>query len=224
MHELSLRQMLDYAMLAYSNTPTSPDFEQLEFENCDNGVQYFIGENEGTLIISFRGTDSLKDWLTDLHFWKKTIPYGGKNTKIRIHSGFLKAYLDSCVCEKIKEHVTPQIKNIYITGHSFGAALALICAIDLQNDFPEKAYEVAVFGCPRVGNKAFAKAYNKRIIKTIRIQNGNDLVTKVPPAIFGFCHAGIKVQIGFPRILGLFSIRRHCYRSYYGRLWKARRI
>jgi hypothetical protein len=33
-----------------------------------------------------------------------------------------------------------------------------------------------------VGNRAFAKSYNRRVFKTLRVENGNDIVTRVPPA------------------------------------------
>jgi predicted lipase len=208
-------------MLAYSGTPRSKNFPCISYENCENcGVQYYVGRRDDTLLIAFRGTDSLKDLTVDMRFWKMRPPYGNALSKIRVHSGFITAYTDKCVREKIHRFVTPAIENIYITGHSFGAALGVLCALDLQYNYPERAYEVAVFGCPRVGNRAFVKSYNKRVIKTIRFENGNDAITKLPPAIFGYRHVGFRLHVGSPRLFGVCNLRDHSCGRYYQSIWK----
>lgn len=223
MHNLSFLSMLDLAMMAYSDTPTSNIFTKVLSINCKEiGVQYFMGKKDNTLLISFRGTDSLKDWKTDFKFWKKRIPYGNSQSKIRVHSGFIDAYQDECVRDQIHKVITDNISSIYVTGHSLGAALATLCALDLQYNFPDKFYEVTLFGCPRVGNKAFSKSYNKRLIKTIRIENGNDIVTKIPPPIFGFRHIGIRLHIGKMRSFLFTSSSAHKVENYYECLWKCR--
>ena len=222
MNNIPFIKMLDFAMLAYSNTPSSDIFERLHFEDArENGVQYIIGKNCETrqLIIAFRGTDSFQDLYTDLRFWKMDIPYGNKKTRIRVHSGFYKAYNHFLVRDVIRKFITEEVKDIYITGHSYGAALAVLCALDLQYNFPDRYFEVVTFGCPRIGNKHFAKSYNRRLVKTIRFENGNDLVTKIPPAIMGFRHAGIRIHIGFWRILGIYNLREHEVGRYYQSLW-----
>lgn len=223
LHNLCFLSMLDLAMMAYSDTPTSNIFTKILSISCDEiGVQYFIGKKGDTLLISFRGTDSLKDWKTDFKFWKKRIPYGNHLSKIRVHSGFMDAYQDKCVRGQIHKVITCDISNIYVTGHSLGAALATLCALDLQYNFPDKFYEVTLFGCPRVGNKAFAKSYNKRLIKTIRIENGNDVVTKIPPPFFGYRHVGIRLHVGRMRSFLFTSSTAHKAADYYGSLWKCR--
>jgi len=209
-------------MLAYSNTPSSDIFERLHYEDATEiGVQFFIGKNWKTrqLIIAFRGTDSFQDFLTDMKFWRMSIPYGNSASKVRVHSGFCEAYQHFLVRDVIKTFIKDDVKDIYITGHSYGAALAMLCALDLQYNFPDRYYEVVTFGCPRLGNRHFAKSYNKRVVKTIRFENGNDLVTKIPPAIFGFRHAGIRLHIGFMRILGIYNLKAHHAQSYYQSLW-----
>jgi len=223
MNNIPFLKMLDFAMLAYSDTPSSDIFERLHFEDVkENGVQYFIGKNyrTGRLIIAFRGTDSFQDLCTDMRFWKTKIPYESmdKQSKIRVHSGFCEAYKHSKVRDVIHQHVKGA-RDIYVTGHSYGAALAILCGLDLQYNFPDKYFEVVVFGCPRIGNRHFAKSYNRRVVKTVRFENGNDLVTKIPPAIFGFRHAGIKIHIGFMRILGVYNLKEHDTQSYYQSLW-----
>jgi len=221
MKNFTYLDMLDFAMSAYSDTPTSDIFHKLHFEDCrDIGVQFFIGRHKQSreMIIAFRGTDNFLDFKVDMDFWKMQPAYGNSLSKIRVHRGFYKAYHHECVRNKIRYFLKPDIEKIYITGHSMGAALAMLCAVDLQYNFPDKYYEVVVFGCPRVGNKAFVKSFNKRIIKTLRFENGNDIVTKLPPCLFGFSHAGIKIHIGFPRIFGMYSLKHHNAMAYYEKL------
>jgi len=222
MNRLKLLTMLDYAMLAYSDTPTCNKLKKLVFINCeDNGVQYYVGRKNNTIVIAFRGTDSFRDLLTDAEFWKMSIPYGNTNSDIKVHSGFIKAYKHPCVRDAIHTFITDEIDTVYITGHSYGAALSLLCAIDLEYNFPKKYYEVALFGCPCVGNRAFVSSYNKRLIKTLRVENGNDMVSKIPFRFMGFSHAGIRIHIGTPRIIGVFSLGQHAVQQYYEKLWKA---
>ena len=42
-----------------------------------------------------------------------------------------------------------------MTGHSLGGALAVLCALDLQDIYGN--INLYTFGCPRVGNAAFAQ-------------------------------------------------------------------
>ncbi len=97
-----------------------------------------------------------------------------------------------------------------MAGHSYGAALAVtLRRRPRRYHYPCLDYEVLLFGCPRVGNRAFRKSYNKRVFKTLRVENGNDIVTKVPPALWGFRHVGVKIHVGAPRLPGVVSLNQH---------------
>ena len=78
--------------------------------------------------------------------------------------------------------------------------------------------EVIVFGCPRGGNYAFRKFYNERIFKALRIENGNDIVTKIPLLIMGYRHVGEKIHIGRKRSPFLFSFKSHAPQAYFGQI------
>ena len=79
-------------------------------------------------------------------FWKKCIPYGNTCSKVRVHTGFLNAYKSKQVRNRLLNMVTPEIRRIHICGHSYGAALSVLCAVDLQYNFPDRDIEVIVFG------------------------------------------------------------------------------
>lgn len=203
------------AALAYHSVQPARPPSTLVLIDDVSGVQGSIRKLGGRMEVTFRGTDSLKDVKADLTVWKKCIPYGNTASDIRVHSGFLNAYKSPGVRDLIQRHVTPEIDTLYITGHSYGAALAVLCAVDLEYNFPDREFVVVLFGCPRVGNRAFSKSYNRRIFNTLRVENGNDLVTKMPFASWGYRHVGIKTHIGMPRLPGLFSFEQHHAEQYY---------
>lgn len=219
MNKHKIIHAMELAAIAYKQIqPEHPHTTLTVIDSPKTGVQGFLRQNGDQLSIAFRGTDSLQDWKMDLKFWQKTIPYGNTVSPIRVHTGFINAYKNPQVREFLHRFVTPDIHFIRITGHSYGAALAVLCAVDLEYNFPGKDIEVILFGCPRVGNQAFQKSYDQRVFKTIRVENGNDIVTKIPFAIMGYRHVGIKFHIGPPRIWGRFSNEHHRQQTYYASL------
>lgn len=54
----------------------------------------------------------------------------------------------------------PRFNKIYLTGLSLGCALSTLCAADLHF-LGYKDIEMVGFGCPRVGNQAFAKYFSE---------------------------------------------------------------
>jgi len=195
--------------------PVTPFEELILINDPVTDVQAYLRKRSGCLIITFRGSNSRTDWKTNLTYKKKVVPYENYSSKIRIHSGFLYAYKSPSVRDVIHSVVSPDIYKVMITGHSQGAALAILCGVDLEYNFPEKDYEVTLFGSPRIGNRAFQLSYDKRLFKTIRVENGNDWISKLPFAFMGFRHVGAAVHIGTPRIPLVFSRRAHHISSYY---------
>jgi predicted lipase len=159
-------------------------------------------------ILCFRGTelDRLKDIFTDALTWKKVIPYGNARSKIRVHYGFLRSYKSvretiHTIVEETIAHNNPTIPVITI-GHSLGGALANLCALDLQYQFSEGKFKhisryvkSMTVGSPRVGNGAFVKSYNKRVPHTYRFDGTRDIVTRLPPWLFGFRHVDTKFDV-----------------------------
>jgi predicted lipase len=222
MEKPQIMKLLNQAALAYlDDQPVYPG-EKVIFVDCPTtGLQFFMRYVGDTMLIAFRGSNSHIDWVGNFEFWKKKVPYGNADSPVRVHAGFIDDYKSDEVRTFIHSKLTSSIHRVQITGHSLGAAMAILCAVDLQYNFPNKDIEVAVFGCPRVGNSAFRESYNKRVFKTMRVENGNDIVTKVPPAIMGFRHVGIRVHVGPPRLLGIVSPEAHRPQHYMEHLWQS---
>jgi triacylglycerol lipase len=139
----------------------------------------FILESENRLIVAFRGTSSPMDWVSDVMARQKKfvcVPDAGWT-----HRGI------SAVYESARDVVLsalsglPEGKPLYITGHSLGGALAVLCAIDVAAHSRFAHPRVYTFGAPRVGDPAFAKAFASKIACSHRVCNVYDAVPHLPP-------------------------------------------
>lgn len=148
--------------------------------------------------VSFRGTSplSLKDWLDDLDFTK--VSYDACSSQgCKVHKGFLQSFqsVKDRILALVQLHTTahPGVP-VHVTGHSLGAALAELAALALaENGTP--ADEVLTFGCPRLGNSAFADYFKSKItVAHFRVTHNADPVPHLPPESFGFHHAPTEVR------------------------------
>lgn len=220
MRSSSIIHAMELSGTAYAEQ--QPTFEASRVITIDDakGVLCYLREKGSLLEITFCGSNGPGDWKTNLTFSKQIIPYGNTTSPIRVHSGFLAAYKRPIVRDTIHSQVKPNIQTINISGHSQGAALAVLCAVDLQYNFPTCNISAFLFGCPRIGNHAFQKSYNQRVFRTVRVENGNDIVTKVPFLIMRYYHVGSRVHIGVPRLPFIFSAKDHYPHLYYQNLIK----
>jgi len=192
-----------------------PEGEYFDYKN----IEGFCGDFLDGFYIMFRGTDSLWGWITNFMFSKKVIPYEGTNPKIKVHNGFLKDYLviRDFVHKKIKE---TDKEKIYVHGHSKGAALTVLCALDIQYNFPEKEIGSFGIGTPKIGNEEFVRSFNGRLPDFINIENGSDLIPQIPPRFFGYRHVENKIHIGKERRCCIGTHKDHNWQKYYDNMEK----
>jgi len=143
------------------------------------------------IVISFRGSSELENWITNLQF-SKTEPYQN-DPNVGVHSGFYKAWLTvkdqvEAEMERLKKQFPHKV--VLTTGHSLGAALTTLCAADLAAKHPDWEIVNWNFGCPRVGNDGWVKMYRNltNIKPSYRVINQYDMVPQVPPEIMKFEH------------------------------------
>ncbi len=141
------------------------------------GTECYVLSCPQNYIVVFRGTEptSWEDIKADVQFRKK----GG------IHRGF-KAALDD-VWDKLFDDYEKNAKGkqLVVTGHSLGAALATLYSHRI-NDPAAVCY---TFGSPRTGTP---KTTKRMLFTAYRFRNNNDIVTKVPPEFLGFSHKSDK--------------------------------
>jgi predicted lipase len=143
-------------------------------------TQVRITEVEDCVIIAFRGSSSVKDWILDAEFFRTTFRFL-EDLSGQVHTGFLTAF-SSIHAELASNLKTRGLGNapIFVTGHSLGGALAILCALELSREGYNLA-QVVTFGQPRVGNKAFKAIYDARLgDKTFRVVNEEDIVARLP--------------------------------------------
>lgn len=141
----------------------------------------------GMVVISFRGTKQIRDWMTNLNIGIFPIKDPRNGTIIgNMHEGFHQAYrpVHDEILDRLKDQ---QDLPLYITGHSLGGALAVIATWYQSSERLAACY---TFGAPRVGDHGLMDRFKTPIY---RIVNGPDPVPMVPPS--GFALDIIKASI-----------------------------
>ncbi len=142
----------------------------------------FIIESPQEIIIAFRGTSSTTNWISDTIASQMRFKYIKEDCLT--HRGFTDIYASARngIISTLAS-LSPD-KTLYITGHSLGAALATLCAIDIAANTAYSSPNLYTFGSPRVGDPAFAKAFTMYVRNSYRIANLFDVITHAPPSIY----------------------------------------
>ena len=173
---------LDFKGAEFKETMSALGFSSLVKTVENAGVEAFAVANDEEMVVCFRGTDSGADWLADASCGKTVFGRAG----VLVHTGFMRTLM--VVERDIVDFVLSNVgsRKIYVCGHSLGAAMAVLFSMRwLTNSIDA----VVTFGCPRVGNKAFADEYNRvHSEHSLRFVNNNDAVTRIPLKMMGFDH------------------------------------
>lgn len=167
----------------------------------------FVGISDARkeIYVSFRGSQTLVNWMYNLCISMAGVawihPCHGLGQAM-VHEGFLldyqsvRSYFVGQVEEQVAKH--PDY-TIHITGHSLGAALAVLLAMELKEVYKTQVrIRFTTFEAPRIGNAEFADLVNyhfPNVNDKIRVTNGRDVVIHVPPYIMGYQHAGWEIYI-----------------------------
>jgi triacylglycerol lipase len=173
-------------------------FRNFEFFDSKS-TQAFIAGNDVAIIIAFRGTEkNLDDIIADAKVTPTNGPVG------TVHRGFNDA-LHEVWGSNAKKDMRSTIKqfqdkkqSIWFCGHSLGAALAALAAIEYVSNDKGVINGLYTIGQPRIGNAEFAKHFDKLLTnKCFRFINNNDVVPRVPlpGLVFKYTHAGHELYI-----------------------------
>lgn len=184
-----------YAQAAYCGPENYMDMEWLGrtagfkptrmLYNKEYDVAGYVGVNERTseIIVAFRGSESIPNWITNLDFRKSDYPHC---EGCEVHTGFYHAmqsvYDD--VLEEVSDLTAAYDYPLRVTGHSLGGALALLSALELR----AVGFSVVsnTFGCPRLGTDAFAAYASAQLPGAQRNTHAGDVVPHLPFESFGF--------------------------------------
>ena len=131
----------------------------------------------------------MTNWIEDFRFWSTPAPFQWCKA-CYVEDGF------ASVWRNVQEEVVSKLgtlgclaskngtgANLFITGHSLGAAVGTIAMCQLQS----LGFNVGlsyIFESPRVGNQAFADAFDQEFARQIpmyRITHSRDPVPHLPP-------------------------------------------
>jgi triacylglycerol lipase len=152
-------------------------------------TRVIIGERPDCTIVAFAGTDPAlaSNLITDVRV---------RLTSSDTHEGFQKAF--DAAWDEIKPAIENSTRPLFFTGHSLGAALAVLAA-EKACDSGMMPAAVYTFGMPRAGGAIFAARYNEKLgDRTFRLVHGGDIVPCIPewfarllpPGRFQFQHVG----------------------------------
>ena len=122
--------------------------------------------------------------------------------EVWVHSGFINAYrsvrADILALLDVATAGNAGEWTIYICGHSLGGALSTLGAYEAATRRNWQGGRPTIvnysFGSPRVGNRAFAEAFNEAVPNAWRVVNNNDAVPLVP-RLLGFAHVGHQFKL-----------------------------
>jgi len=139
-------------------------------------------------ILVFRTTMTVDDILHDFDMRQVTFiqPTNGERPA-RVHRGIMRKYMS--LRDQIHEHIVRHApRSLLITGHSLGAGLACMAAVDLHAHFEDLDIHIVTFGAPRIGNRAFASQLDTAARSYVRVRDPFDVIPDMPGALFGFTH------------------------------------
>lgn len=190
---------------------------------------YILQSADGrVVVVAYRGTSltSAVNWLGDLDIDPEKVqlrlPGVEGDDEYLVHRGFYRNVRATAyqVIQAIKramsglavddpdsdghfDEVENKMEALYITGHSLGAAMAILAATLIKcqpeyNDIFEKLRGVYTYGSPMVCDPVLAQRLDQPDLlggRVLRYIYGSDAVTQVPPKASGaFAHVGTELR------------------------------
>jgi pimeloyl-ACP methyl ester carboxylesterase len=175
--------------------------------------RFYLNKCRTQFIITYRGTETsfnsatLYNWLADFDIIMSKYPFTPNFGEV--HNGFLSYYqlgrdYQWNLLEQVLTNYTT-VTQIVFTGHSLGAGIATLAAIDTRenlqiaknypnlNNLDAISMKIRTFGSPRVGNQQFANTFDQLMPQSRRYVTAfgpstadQDVITGEPPSTLGY--------------------------------------
>jgi triacylglycerol lipase len=159
---------------------------------------FVASDQQGNAYVAFRGTMTGADEWNDFDFAQVAYALVNDPSFGYVASGFYSIYttrLNSQI-KSLRDSTNAAIgsfrpRNLYVTGHSLGAAICTLTVPDVVYNLSSlqlNAIALYNFASPRVGDPAFANAVNNSATKKLvallfRMVNTEDAIPALPPAV-----------------------------------------
>ena len=174
----------------YNGSITVADFSPVKIiYNKYYDVNGFIGISDinRAIYVIFRGSMTITNWLDDFDTLMTNYPYCASCS---VHAGFYysaQSVKDDVVYAVQALHKTYPNYEVIVGGHSLGAALATLTAVNLfHNDISNLRH--FSYGSPRLGNAAAAAYISNLLPEIVRTTHYKDIVPHNPFTHFGYVH------------------------------------
>lgn len=187
-------------------TKTFNDVLNAEYTHLDEETASFAYKVYGSsLHIYFEWSNGITDWKNNFDFPAK--PYREMQDKWYCHRGFLKVW--KAIEPHLKEQImNPGIKWICIAGYSHGGAIAQLCYEYCKFNRPDCYLLGYGYGAPRVVWGFLNHRVKERFEGFIVVRNKRDIVTHLPPVLFGYRNIGTLFTIGKGSNYGLIEAHK----------------
>jgi len=193
-----------------ANSLGLPNFIWIDLSDQIDNLYGFAAGCDEYAVLSFRGTAKFQDWMTNVNAAPARFSwfFEGAPETGEVHTGFAMAVRHSW--DKIKDAInsvsppppgppdsTTSPPTLWLTGHSLGAAIAVVCGAALSMVNPVRLVNgIYTFGQPRIGLYNFCGHYDQLLrLQTFRFVNKEDLVPRVP--FRGWDYADLGCMIHF---------------------------
>jgi hypothetical protein len=168
-----------------ANTNTLTEFEN----SIKSDVTGFVATDTTNklIVVSFRGSRSVRNWITNVQFPVKTTSICATcSASTGFWDSWLEAQTGVLAAVTKAQQQFPGFK-VVATGHSLGGALAGLAAGVLRSQ--GLTVDLYTYGAPKVGLEAIS-SYLSQTGKgaTYRVTHKGDPVPKLPPAALGYRH------------------------------------
>ena len=172
MADQNIMQMAQLCSSVYTESAENT-YRNVEVSGLRAWVQRVPDETQATIVCrgtvtSFTGQElaaTVHNVLADVDFVLEDLQQVGnvwrdqEGNSPKVHRGFQNAFLP--LWDSLSQVLDPEhtLQSAQVSGHSLGAALAILIAVRLRQ-LGVQQVKVVLFGCPRVGNVCFKAMYD----------------------------------------------------------------